>query len=314
MNKKFAFKNIMLSDINEDTEFFPLMSDEDEKKMGDEKNPEVLPILPLKNTVLFPGVVIPITIARDKSIQLIKDADKANNFIGVLSQKDSSIESPSINDFHSVGTVAQILKMLKMPDGNITAVIQGRKRFELKEIIQENPYFKGRVDEIVETKPISSKEFDASISSIKDLALRIIEESPSIPSEASIAIKNIKSSSFVINFVSSNMNISVAEKQALLNESDVNKKALRVLELLTKELQMLEMKNEIQSKVRTDLDQQQREYFLNQQMKAIQEELGGTGSAKEIDDMKIQASKKKWLPKIKDAFDKELKKLQRMNP
>ena len=314
MNKKFAFKNIMLSDINEDTEFFPLMSDEDEKKMGDEKNPEVLPILPLKNTVLFPGVVIPITIARDKSIQLIKDADKANNFIGVLSQKDSSIESPSINDFHSVGTVAQILKMLKMPDGNITAVIQGRKRFELKEIIQENPYFKGRVDEIIETKPISSKEFDASISSIKDLALRIIEESPSIPSEASIAIKNIKSSSFVINFVSSNMNISVAEKQALLNESDVNKKALRVLELLTKELQMLEMKNEIQSKVRTDLDQQQREYFLNQQMKAIQEELGGTGSAKEIDDMKIQASKKKWLPKIKDAFDKELKKLQRMNP
>ena len=314
MNKKFAFKNIMLSDINEDTEFFPLMSDEDEKKMGDEKNPEVLPILPLKNTVLFPGVVIPITIARDKSIQLIKDADKANNFIGVLSQKDSSIESPSINDFHSVGTVAQILKMLKMPDGNITAVIQGRKRFELKEIIQETPYFKGRVDEIVETKPISSKEFDASISSIKDLALRIIEESPSIPSEASIAIKNIKSSSFVINFVSSNMNISVAEKQALLNESDVNKKALRVLELLTKELQMLEMKNEIQSKVRTDLDQQQREYFLNQQMKAIQEELGGTGSAKEIDDMKIQASKKKWLPKIKDAFDKELKKLQRMNP
>jgi len=290
------------------------MSDEDEKKMGDEKNPEVLPILPLKNTVLFPGVVIPITIARDKSIQLIKDADKANNFIGVLSQKDSSIESPSINDFHSVGTVAQILKMLKMPDGNITAVIQGRKRFELKEIIQENPYFKGRVDEIVETKPISSKEFDASIFSIKDLALRIIEESPSIPSEASIAIKNIKSSSFVINFVSSNMNISVAEKQALLNESDVNKKALRVLELLTKELQMLEMKNEIQSKVRTDLDQQQREYFLNQQMKAIQEELGGTGSAKEIDDMKIQASKKKWLPKIKDAFDKELKKLQRMNP
>jgi len=314
MNKKFAFKNIMLSDINEDTEFFPLMSDEDEKKMGDEKNPEVLPILPLKNTVLFPGVVIPITIARDKSIQLIKDADKANNFIGVLSQKDSSIESPSINDFHSVGTVAQILKMLKMPDGNITAVIQGRKRFELKEIIQETPYFKGRVDEIVETKPISSKKFDASISSIKDLALRIIEESPSIPSEASIAIKNIKSSSFVINFVSSNMNISVAEKQALLNESDVNKKALRVLELLTKELQMLEMKNEIQSKVRTDLDQQQREYFLNQQMKAIQEELGGTGSAKEIDDMKIQASKKKWLPKIKDAFDKELKKLQRMNP
>ena len=314
MNKKFAFNNIMLSDvINEDTEFFPLMSDEDEKKIDNEKNPEILPILPLKNTVLFPGVIIPITIAREKSIQLIKDAEKANKLIGVLSQKDSSVESPTKSDLNSIGTVAQILKMLKMPDGNITAVIQGRKRFEINEVVQEAPYFKAKVNDYSEKKS-SNKDFDAIVSSIKDLALRIIEESPTIPSEASIAIKNIKSSSFVINFVSSNMNISLKEKQSLLEELDIDKRSTRVLELLTKELQMLEMKNEIQSKVRTDLDQQQREYFLNQQMKAIQEELGGSGSAKEIEEMRNQASKKKWSSKIKEAFSKELKKLERMNP
>jgi ATP-dependent Lon protease len=314
MNKKFAFNNIMLSDIiNEDTEFFPLMSDEDEKKIDKEKNPEILPILPLKNTVLFPGVIIPITIAREKSIQLIKDAEKANKLIGVLSQKDSGVESPTKNDLNSIGTVAQILKMLKMPDGNITAVIQGRKRFELHEVTQESPYFKAKVNDYLEKKS-SNKDFNAVVLSIKDLALRIIDESPTIPSEASIAIKNIKSSSFVINFVSSNMNISLKEKQSLLEELDIDKRATRVLELLTKELQMLEMKNEIQSKVRTDLDQQQREYFLNQQMKAIQEELGGSGSAKEIEEMRNQASKKKWSLKIKEAFGKELKKLERMNP
>ena len=193
MNKKFAFNNIMLSDIiNEDTEFFPLMSDEDEKKIDKEKNPEILPILPLKNTVLFPGVIIPITIAREKSIQLIKDAEKANKLIGVLSQKDSGVESPTKNDLNSIGTVAQILKMLKMPDGNITAVIQGRKRFELHEVTQESPYFKAKVNDYLEKKS-SNKDFNAVVLSIKDLALRIIDESPTIPSEASIAIKNIKS-------------------------------------------------------------------------------------------------------------------------
>ena len=188
MNKKFAFNNIMLSDIiNEDTEFFPLMSDEDEKKIDKEKNPEILPILPLKNTVLFPGVIIPITIAREKSIQLIKDAEKANKLIGVLSQKDSGVESPTKNDLNSIGTVAQILKMLKMPDGNITAVIQGRKRFELHEVTQESPYFKAKVNDYLEKKS-SNKDFNAVVLSIKDLALRIIDESPTIPSEASIAI------------------------------------------------------------------------------------------------------------------------------
>ena len=315
MNKKFQFNNLLFSEvINDETEFFPLMSDEDEQKIDKEKNPEILPILPLRNTVLFPGVIIPITITRDRSIKLIKDADKNNKIIGVVSQKDPNVELPKVGDLNKIGTVAQILKVLKMPDGNITAVIQGRKRFELDEIIESEPYYKAKIKDYTELKPYSDKEFDALVSSIKDLALRIIDESPNIPNEASIAIKNIKSSSFVINFVSSNMSINMINKQALLEEIDLKKRAIKVLELLTKELQMLEMKNEIQSKVKTDLDQQQREYFLHQQMKAIQEELGGAGSGKEVEEMKSQALKKKWSTEVKESFEKELKKLQRMNP
>ena len=315
MNKKFQLKELLLSStIDGESEFFPLLSDEDEQKIDKEKNPEVLPILPLRNTVLFPGVIIPITVTRARSIKLIKEAEKNNKIIGVVSQKDSKIELPQVSDLNKIGTVAQILKVLKMPDGNITAVIQGRKRFELDEMIETDPYYKAKIKDYVEVKPYSDKEFDALVSSVKDLALKIIDESPNIPNEASIAIKNIKSSSFVINFVSSNMSISMLNKQNLLEEIDLKKRAIKVLELLSKELQMLEMKNEIQSKVRTDLDQQQREYFLHQQMKAIQEELGGGGSGKEIEEMQSIASKKKWSQLVKEAFEKELKKLQRMNP
>ena len=315
MNKKFQLKELLLSStIDGESEFFPLLSDEDEQKIDKEKNPEVLPILPLRNTVLFPGVIIPITVTRARSIKLIKEAENNNKIVGVVSQKDSKIELPQLTDLNKIGTVAQILKVLKMPDGNITAVIQGRKRFELDEMIETDPYYKARIKDYVEVKPYSDKEFDALVSSIKDLALKIIDESPNIPNEASIAIKNIKSSSFVINFVSSNMSISMLNKQNLLEEIDLKKRAIKVLELLSKELQMLEMKNEIQSKVRTDLDQQQREYFLHQQMKAIQEELGGSGSGKEIEEMQSLASKKKWSKLVKEAFEKELKKLQRMNP
>ena len=315
MNKKFQLKELLLSSsIDGESEFFPLLSDEDEQKIDKEKNPEFLPILPLRNTVLFPGVIIPITVTRARSIKLIKEAEKNNKIIGVVSQKDSKIELPQVSDLNKIGTVAQILKVLKMPDGNITAVIQGRKRFELDEMIEKDPYYKAKIKDYVEVKPYSDKEFDALVSSVKDLALKIIDESPNIPNEASIAIKNIKSSSFVINFVSSNMSISMLNKQNLLEEIDLKKRAIKVLELLSKELQMLEMKNEIQSKVRTDLDQQQREYFLHQQMKAIQEELGGSGSGKEIEEMQSIASKKKWSQLVKEAFEKELKKLQRMNP
>ncbi len=316
MKNKYSFDSFDLSDvINEETEFLPLMSDEDEQQILKEDTPELLPILPLRNTVLFPGVIIPITIGRDQSVKLIKEADKGSKTIGVLSQKDPSVELPGINDLHEVGTVAHILKMLKMPDGNITAVIQGRKRFKLEQIVQDEPYYKAKVTDLKEVKPQKNdEEFEALVSSVKDLALRIIEESPNIPSEASIAIKNIKNSSFAINFVSSNMNIGLAEKQALLEEVDLKKRAITALELLTKELQMLEMKNKIQSKVQTDLDKQQREYYLNQQMKAIQEELGGSGSQKEIEEMRKQSLEKKWSKDIANAFEKELKKLQRMNP
>jgi ATP-dependent Lon protease len=305
-----------LSDLlNEDTEFLPLMSDEDEAKISKEETPDTLPILPLRNTVLFPGVIIPITIGRDRSVKLIKDAESSNKMIGVVAQKDFDIEIPEINDLHNVGTIASILKMLKMPDGNITVVIQGRKRFEIDKMIQDTPYFKAKVTELKEVKPeTKDDEFSALVSSVKDLSLKIIEASPNIPSEAAIAIKNIKNSSFAINFISSNMNISLGEKQLLLEEIDLKKRAISALELLTKELQMLEMKNKIQSKVQTDLDQQQKEYFLNQQMKAIQEELGGSGSQKEVEEMRKQASNKKWNTDIADAFDKELRKLQRMNP
>ena len=316
MKKDFRISSAEFSDmLNEDTEFLPLMSDEDEAKISKEDTPNELPILPLRNTVLFPGVIIPITIGRDRSVKLIKDAENGNKTIGVVAQKDFDTELPELSDLNHVGTVAHILKMLKMPDGNITAVIQGRKRFEITEIVQKDPYFKAKVVDLKEVKPEKKdEEFGALVSSVKDLALRIIDESPNIPAEAAIAIKNIKNSSFAINFVSSNMNIGLTEKQSLLEEVDLKKRAILVLELLTKELQMLEMKNKIQSKVQTDLDKQQREYYLNQQMKAIQEELGGSGSQKEIDEMRKQASKKKWNKEIANAFDKELRKLQRMNP
>ena len=316
MKNKYHLDSLELSDlINEETEFLPLMSDEDEDKISKEDTPDVMSILPLRNTVLFPGVIIPITIGRDRSVKLIKDAENGKNSIGVVSQKEFDTELPELKDLNEVGTVAQILKMLKMPDGNITAVIQGRKRFKIEEMVQNVPYYKARITDLKEIKPEKNdQEFSALVSSVKDLALRIIDESPNIPAEAAIAIKNIKNTSFIINFVASNMSISLSEKQALLEEVDLKKRAIKVLELLTKELQLLEMKNKIQSKVQTDLDKQQREYYLNQQMKAIQEELGGSGSQKEIDEMRKQGDKKKWNKEIENAFDKELRKLQRMNP
>ena len=317
MNKdKLRLDSLFLSKlIEEESDFFPLLSQEDEDKIEKEKTPKTLPILPLRNTVLFPGVIIPITIGRDRSIKLIKETYKGNRTIGVLAQKDPNIESPEKEDLNSIGTVAHILKMLRMPDGNITAIIQGRKRFEIEEFVQTEPYFRAKVNRLNEKRPENNdKEFGALVDSVKDLALQIIQESPNIPTEATMAIKNIESPSFVINFVASNMNISLIEKQGLLEEVDLKIRANNALGFLTKELQMLEMKNEIQSKVRTDLDKQQREYFLHQQMKAIQEELGGTGSEQEIEEMRQQANKKKWNKEVAESFDKDLKKLQRMNP
>lgn len=304
-----------LQNIDEDSDLIPLMTSDDEEAISKESLPETLPILPLKNTVMFPGVVIPITASRDKSIKLINDSNTNDKLIGVVSQKDSKVQSPSLNDIHPTGTVAKILRVLKMPDGNVTVIIQGKKRFSIEQIVSEEPYITAKIKEIPELKPEkNNKEFGATIESIKDIALKIIEENPNIPSEASFAIKNIQSDSFLVNFVCSNMNLSVDEKYKILNTSDLNERALMCLKQMNVELQRLSLKNDIQSRVRSDLDQQQREYFLHQQLKTIQEELGGVSYDEEINEMRIKASNKKWSKEINDHFKKELSKLQRMNP
>ena len=304
-----------LQNIDEDSDLIPLMTSDDEEAISKESLPETLPILPLKNTVMFPGVVIPITASRDKSIKLINDSNTNDKLIGVVSQKDSKVQSPSLNDIHPTGTVAKILRVLKMPDGNVTVIIQGKKRFSIEQIVSEEPYITAKIKEIPELKPEkNNKEFGATIESIKDIALKIIEENPNIPSEASFAIKNIQSDSFLVNFVCSNMNLSVDEKYKILNTSDLNERALMCLKQMNVELQRLSLKNDIQSKVRSDLDQQQREYFLHQQLKTIQEELGGVSYDEEINEMRIKATNKKWSKDINDHFKKELSKLQRMNP
>ncbi len=309
----FDFNNA-LPIINEESEFFPLMSSEDEEEMNNEQTPEVLPILPLRNTVLFPGVVIPITVGRDKSIKLIKDANKGNKIIGVVAQKDTSIEDPAYEQLNKVGTMALIIKVLQMPDGNTTVIIQGKKRFLLKEQVQTEPYIKATIEAFKETKATENKEFKAMVSSVKDMAMNIIQLSPNIPTEASIAIKNIESTSFLINFISSNMNAAMAVKQHMLEVANLHERARMVLEHLTVDLQMLELKNQIQSKVRVDLDKQQRDYFLHQQLKTIQEELGGNSPDMEVDNLRTKGSKKKWSKEVADHFNKELDKLARINP
>ncbi len=310
---QFDFGNA-LPIINEDTEFFPLMSQQDEDEMNNEETPETLAILPLRNTVLFPGVVIPITVGRDKSIKLIKEAYKGNKIIGVVSQTDVSIEDPTFEQLNKVGTVAHIIKMLQMPDGNTTVIIQGKQRFRLLEEVQSEPYIKVTISKFNEVKHKSDKEFKALVASIREMSSQIIQLSPNIPSEAAMALKNIESTSFLINFISSNMNADVHDKQKMLEMENLRERAMMVMELLTLELQMLELKNQIQSKVRVDLDKQQRDYFLNQQLKTIQEELGGNSSDMEYEELETRAKKKKWSVHVKEHFNKELEKLGRMNP
>ncbi|MEE2800856.1 MAG: endopeptidase La [Bacteroidota bacterium] len=314
--KKFNIDNLSLQEFDQDAEFIPLLSQEDEEEMDRESIPEVLPILPLRNMVLFPGVVIPITAGRDKSIQLLQDANRNNNPIGVVAQKDEEIEDPTFEDLHKTGVVARILKVFKMPDGNTTVIIQGKKRFEIDTLVKTEPYMEASTRPTGDTRPEKGdKEFEAIIDKIKESSLEIIKGSPNIPSEATFAIKNIESDSFLVNFVSSNMNLKVGEKQQLLEMDDLKERALETLRYMNIELQKLELKNDIQSKVQSDINKQQREYFLHQQMKTIQEELGGgVSSHQEIDDMRQRAKKKKWDDKVKEHFDKELAKMQRMNP
>ncbi|PRX12137.1 ATP-dependent Lon protease [Nonlabens ulvanivorans] len=305
-----------LGDLDHEAELIPLLSTEDEEEMNNESVPEELPILPLRNMVLFPGVVIPITAGRDRSIKLLQEANAANKVIGIVAQKDESIEEPGADDLHKIGVVARILRILKMPDGNTTVIIQGKKRFQMGEILTEQPYITAKTTDIPEARPLpDNTEFNAIIDSIKELSLEIIKQSPNIPSEASFAIKNIESNSFLVNFVSSNMNLKVSEKQQLLEMNDLKDRALETLRFMNIEQQKLELKNDIQSKVHSDINKQQREYFLHQQMKTIQDELGGgVSSHQELDEMRTRAKSKKWDDKVKEHFEKELAKMQRMNP
>jgi len=308
--------NILFSDLLDgDTEFFPLLSAEDEEIMNEEGIPDELPILPLRNTVLFPGVVIPITVGRDKSIKLIRDAYAGDKTIGVVAQKDPEIEEPAEDDLHKVGTVARIIKILQMPDGNTTAIIQGKKRFQIDSVTQFDPYIKAAVSNYEPgNKNPKTKGFEALIDSVKDIAIQIVDKSPNIPSESAFALRNIESPVFLVNFVSSNLAVDNSQKQELLEMTNVDVRAQKVLEHLTKELQMLELKNQIQKKVKVDMDKQQRDYLLNQQLKTIQEELGGGPHDTEVAELKEKADKKQWSEEVAELFNNEMARLMRMNP
>ena len=317
MAKSFltSFDNMSLSDLDGESELIPLLTSEDEELLEKENLPDSIPILPLRNTVLFPGVVIPITASRDKAIELINDANKSDKKIGVVAQIDKNIDDPKPIDLYKIGTVAKILRVLKMPDGNITVIIQGKKRFKIDKFLNKKPYLTASIQNIKEDSKLKkSKEFNLIIESIKDLALKIINENPGIPTEASFAIKNIQGPSFLINFVSSNMNLKVTDKQHILSLSSIEKRAMTCLKFLNVEYKKLELKNDIQSRVKHDIDKQQREYYLHQQMKTIQEELGVVSYDEEIAEMKEKSKIKLWSEDVGIHFNKELSKLQKMNP
>jgi ATP-dependent Lon protease len=318
MEKKFRkpVNEILLPDILDgEGDIIPIIADGDDGELEDVDVPETIPILSLRNTVLFPGVVLPISIGRPKSIQLIKDAYRNNKIVGTVAQKDPDIENPGYHDLHLVGTIGQIVKLLEMPDGSTTAIIQGRKRMVLQELISDDPYFVARVKTIPEVKPeVLSKDFDAIVGSLKDLSLKIIKINPNISPEASFAIKNIENNTYLINFICSNTDIKVQDKQRLLEINILRDRGFMLLEFLVQEIQVLELKNELQSKVKSDLDQQQREFLLHQQMKTIQNELGGNPVEKEIEEYIRKAELKKWSGDVKKVFDKELDKLRRLNP
>ena len=309
------FDSFATEHIDENAEFIPLLTTEDEEEIERERVPHVLPILPFRNTVLFPGVVVPISAGRDASIRLINEANETTKTIGVVAQTDENTEIPEGKDVYRLGTVARILRVLKMPDGNVTIIIQGKKRFQIEGIVEEKPYIKAAITEVSDIKPdTNDKEFEATIDAIRDLAIKIIQENPNIPSEAAFAIRNIESTSFLINFIASNMNATVLEKQAVLEIDELKERATAILKYLNIDLQRLTLRNEVQSKTRFDIDKQQREYFLHQQMRTIQEELGGVSYEQEIEELKKKAKDKKWDDKIKELFEKELSKLQRTNP
>ncbi|MBC8047582.1 MAG: endopeptidase La [Fimbriimonadaceae bacterium] len=313
--KDYGFdEKLYTSMVEEDVEFLPLLSLEEDDELKNSDYPAIISVLPLRNTVLFPGVVLPITVGRDKSIKAVAEAFKINKLIGVVAQQNADVEDPGFEHIYKTGTIARIIKQLKMPDGSTTVIIQGKKRFVVGELVSSDPYMKATIKLIEDKKVSNEKEFLATVSTIKDLANNIIKISPNIPSEAAIVLKNIDSPVFLLHFVSSNLQIDVPEKQALLETEDLTTRAQLVLKHLNSELQMLELKNNIQNKVRTDIEKQQKDYFLNQQLKQIQEELGGSPSDIEINKYKQKAAEKKWNKNVQDVFDKEIEKLQRIHP
>ncbi|HZF66349.1 MAG TPA: LON peptidase substrate-binding domain-containing protein, partial [Chitinophagaceae bacterium] len=300
----------------EELDFIPIIPiNESESDGADNLDiPSEISLLPLRNTVLFPGVVLPITVGRDKSIKAVNDAYKGNKLIGVIAQKDSSIEDPVFKDLETIGTVAKIVKQIKMPDGGTTIIIQGRSRFSVQSLTAEEPYFKANILVLEENDPPKDADFAAYIANIKDLATEIVQLSPNIPTEASIILRNIESPSFLIHFVSSNLNTEIKEKQRLLEIDDIQERADLLMQLLQKELQFAELKNKVTNKTKTEIDKQQREYFLQQQLKSIKEELGGDVNEREVKEMQKKAEAKKFTEPAKELFKKGIEKLERMHP
>ncbi len=300
----------------DDMDFMPIipMNENDNDGLNDIEIPKELPVLPLRNTVLFPGVVLPITVGRDKSIKAVNDAYRADKLIGVLAQKDSNIEDPGVTDLEDVGTVARIIKLIKMPDGGTTVILQGKRRFKVGAVTAEDPYFKAQVVLLQEEEAPKEQDFEAYVSNIKDLAAQIIQLSPNIPSEASIILKNIENPSFLIHFISSNLNTELHEKQQLLEIHHIKSRADLLMQLLQRELQFAELKNKLTNRTKTELDKQQREYFLQQQLKSIKDELGGDSNEREVKEMLKKAEGKKWPAATKELFKKGIERLERMHP
>lgn len=316
-NKKNLFQQIILSDTQPaDAEFIPILSMDDEDSIQKESIPEELPILPLRNTVLFPGVIIPITVGREKSIQLVRTAYKSNRIIGVVSQKDAIVEDPVPSDLYNIGTVAYIIKLLQMPDDTVTIIIQGRSRFKIVDFVQSEPYFIAKVEPYARPQKTKgySKNFPMLLTTVKETAMKLLKDGGEVPTEARIAIENIESPWLLMHMIASNLKLQHVEKQKLLEMTNLEELANELLLNLTNELKMLEIKEQIHEKVRTDMDKQQRDYFLNMQLKTIQEELGGAPHEQEIRELEEKAEAKKWGENVKEIFEKELAKLKRMNP
>src|SRR5687767_12131681 len=310
------FKALPIQLVQEDSDdLIQMINPEQESDLKPEDLPQDLSILPIKNTVLFPGVVIPITVGRQKSIKLVKKAYQGNRIIGVIAQKNILAEEPTTDDLYRIGTIARIIKMLVLHDGNTTIIIQGKQRFNVQEFVQEDPFLTARVELLTEPLVnVNSREVKALIQSLKEAAFKILKLNPEIPQEAHVALDNIQSISFLIHFLSSNLNVDVSDKQKILETENISDRGTLLLQYMLKEIQMLEIKNEIQKKVHTDIDQQQRDYFLRQQIRVLQDELGYDTPDKEIESLRKRGEQKKWSKATAVHFNKELDKLLRVNP